>query len=262
MLRGVLLLLCLGTGAQPGTGAAALVGCSRLTVTFQRSGWFGLRSDEVLALDQLTCSFGEGITALIGPSGCGKSTLGKLIAKREPALHGGQLLAADPSFPFYRSHYIDPLYYLEYDGSQTCKDLLGKATDTSDSNNNTLVLERGLATSGVPPTSKVDSLLESERRMFEIILCLARSRGRGPPIVVLDEYLDKDSIVVKKKIATFLRAMCADPEVNLQVFLITHSESAMLLCSDYVVALNGGRLFNQGRPTTSFRKPSQLIMLH
>ena len=240
--------------------SGVLKGCHRVSVSFERNSWFGLRSDTVQALDQVTCDFAPGITTLIGPSGSGKSTLGRVIVNQEEGQEfckgGGRLIfdhsnSTRPQFSYGRQS-IDPFFYDTYDSSRSAYALLNLGPDS-------IMAEKALSLSGVSFKESVGSLLESERRMFEIILALSKLKGSGRPVLVLDEYLDKDDLSVKRKVARFMRALCQDPEVGLQVFIITHSRGVVETCSDFVVALCGGRVFHQGEPGR-VRFPSQLIL--
>jgi len=256
MVTVLLLFTCVWVSTQ-----AILQGCERISVVYERSGLFGLRPSKIQALDHITCDFSEGITALIGPSGSGKSTLGKVIANQIPGTDqckgtGGRLLFSDSSYTYSRK-IIDPWAYMGYDSSLGCEDLLSRKIPKTE---HAIFVEKALSVSGIPIKSRVSSLLESERRMFEIILALSTLQGQGKPLLVLDEYLDKDDSIVKKKVAHFLRALCLDPYVGMQVILITHSESAMLLCSDHVVALTKGRMSHQGEPKR-VNQPAQLTLI-
>ena len=257
-LRGVLLLLL----ARDILGGIIIKGCDRLSVLFPpRNLW----SPETWALKDLSAEFNGGITSFIGASSSGKSTLLKLIVNNnEDIIKSSSYMKKSGKFNYvnetheclYSRQYIGPLFYLhvDYDNSKSCNALFLK----HGSPRNEQMLQKVLQLGGLPINSKVSSLLESERRIFEISLAMSRLLGEGPsPVLVLDEYLDKDVLEVKKKIGKFLRSMCADPEINLQVFIATHSESVMRECSDWTIVLNRGRLFHQG-PPQSVRKPLQL----
>jgi hypothetical protein len=95
-------------------------------------------------------------------------------------------------------------------------------------------------------------LLESERRGFGVMLALQCIVGRclatvititkGPatknvgPLIVLDEYIDKDLTPVRARLRRLLSALNADPRVQLQVIVVTHSRNVMDE-ADYVIAL-------------------------
>jgi ABC-2 type transport system ATP-binding protein len=57
------------------------------------SMWFGQK----VALSELTCSFGAGVTGLLGPNGAGKTTLMRAINRQQPGNQGSVTVAgADP----------------------------------------------------------------------------------------------------------------------------------------------------------------------
>jgi ABC-2 type transport system ATP-binding protein len=64
------------------------------TVQVQRASvWFGQK----VALTELSCSFGPGVTGLLGPNGAGKTTLMRAITGMLPLNEGGiQVLGRDP----------------------------------------------------------------------------------------------------------------------------------------------------------------------
>ena len=158
---------------------------------------------------------------------------------------------------------MDPWFYMTYDASKSCLFNVNNHTKQPAGPVTSRLLDLKL-----PWESEVSSLLESERRTFEIILALIRSyEGEGdgesasyPRVLVVDEALDKDDIGVKRKTYKFLKSICSDPSLCLQVFIITHSASIVTECSDWVVALNAGRVFHCG-PPSKIRKPAQLVMI-
>ena len=260
---GSLMYLCATVSLVSGS---LLAGTDKLSLSFVRNSWLGLRSGKVDALKEVSASFSiDGVTSFIGPSGSGKSTLGKHICGRvsAPQVTGSLTFSASAeTSPIYRSIYMDPWFYMTYDASKSC---------LFNVNNHTK--QPGPVTSRLldlklPWESEVSSLLESERRAFEIILALIRSyEGEGdgesasyPRVLVIDEALDKDDIGVKRKTYKFLKSLCSDPSLCLQVFIITHSASIVTECSDWVVALNAGRVFHCG-PPAKIRKPAQLVMI-
>jgi ABC-2 type transport system ATP-binding protein len=83
----------------PRVGAAASTATdpafvSDATVTVQRASvWFGHK----VALTELSCSFGPGVTGLLGPNGAGKTTLMRAITGLLPVNDGSvQVLGRDP----------------------------------------------------------------------------------------------------------------------------------------------------------------------
>jgi ABC-2 type transport system ATP-binding protein len=78
-----------GTGAAPD---AAFVPDATVTVS-EVSAWFGQK----VALSELSCSFGPGVTGLLGPNGAGKTTLLRIVTGLLPANRGSVRVAGgDP----------------------------------------------------------------------------------------------------------------------------------------------------------------------
>lgn len=55
-----------------------VLGVKSISKSFISKTWFGLKSRNIVALQDVTCDFSR-ITALCGSSGSGKSTLAKLV---------------------------------------------------------------------------------------------------------------------------------------------------------------------------------------
>ena len=136
------------------------------------------------ALRNVTASFPPGITALCGPSGSGKSTLSKIIAGQF-ACDGGSIVSAANAAKSTRcTVYVDHLFYLGYDDSKTVASYLdGHKDDTAFA-----CLRSACA---VPEDRTINALLESQRRLFEVMLALSRGGydSEHSAVVILDEYL-------------------------------------------------------------------------
>jgi hypothetical protein len=182
----------------------------------------------------------------------------------------------------------DSLFHTSYDASQTVRNLLkdasrdvivpGSASNAGlckvqeASSGYALGLSRmnGLLGLDSVMDSTVSSLLETQRRCFDVALSFHRlasstSTSTSPaptpfavPILVLDEYLDKDVPSVRRKFIMALNALSADN--GLQVFVVTHSRGVWLDISEYTLVMNHGRLYYHGLPTKA-QLPAQLIMI-
>eukprot|EP01041_Mallomonas_annulata_P004329 gene4329-8617_t len=207
------------------------------------------------ALRNVSLKFEHKITAFVGPSGSGKSTLAKIIAGREDATEGTIIPNQNKTTLQSSCGYLDPLFYMQYDLSRTANQIL---IPTSDENK--LMLHHVMEILQIPLTLPITSLLESQRRSFEILLAISQIPNPNPPILILDEYLDKDLSVVRTRINKILHELCNHPEINLQVFLITHSRSVMREVADHTVVLKKGDVFAVGHPQ-KITLPAQLLML-
>ncbi|KAJ1443970.1 P-loop containing nucleoside triphosphate hydrolase protein [Ochromonadaceae sp. CCMP2298] len=191
------------------------------------------------------------IVALVGPSGSGKSTLGKLIlgvkgAKESPTSGrvdvGADVVdtagVAGGAVDALSCSYLDHLFAMQYDESRPIHHTLGTVHPLfSDA------LSLALQRAHINPTLSAASLLVSQRKVFEILLVLARS-GPPPYVLVLDEYLDRDMHSVRLKVVEQLRGLCAS--VPLQVFVVTHSKGVLRECTDHAVVLDRGRVWREG----------------
>jgi ABC-type branched-subunit amino acid transport system ATPase component len=148
---------------------------------------------------------------------------------------------------------LNHLYCNTYDDSKTVEHLIKsieKPFNGESEEKNNFIFSQALFFFKIPKNEKISNLLESQKKTFEIIFSLASLQTTdGPFLIVLDEYLDKENIEIRKKITTNLRHLCNLKQINLQVILITHSKSTYLQCSDRTIVLHHGRVFDQGEPS-------------
>jgi ABC-type dipeptide/oligopeptide/nickel transport system ATPase subunit len=245
----------------------SLSGTHGIYKSFQKTSW--LKKTEVIALKNVTAVFPVGITALCGPSGSGKSTLSKIITGQYPP-DKGELRQVGNGHLF--TVYIDPLYYLSYDASKKVGSFFEPGIDSY----NEAAFQSVSNILSIPSEKTVNSLLESQRKSFEILLAFYRAgffntgntneliegdKGAGcivggprGGVLVVDEYLDKDLTSVREQIFQKLRDLCKlSAEVQFQVIVVTHSKAVCKLC-DSVVVIRNGVVYNQG--------PSEKVMKH
>lgn len=214
------------------------------------------------ALQDITVNFSSNaIVSFVGPSGSGKSTLAKVISGREGftsgvVLHGSDATSFSPDDPLpYEAAYLDHLFSLTYSSSSAASKLIPVSSIWM-----TLYLQQG-----IDPTTPVQQLLESQRKVFEILLSLHRSSRNDhnqEHLLVLDEYLDKDVPSVRKKVIEFLELLTTKSlgNVKAQVVIITHSKGVMETCSQFTVVLSKGRLYSTGHPS-KVMIPAQMTWL-
>ena len=135
----------------------------------------------------------------------------------------------------------------------------------------------------LPNDIKIRSLMETQRRCFELMLALLRlesrrvhptnhTRGdekssykpetlnRRGLVLLLDEYFDKDAPSVVRRVFTLLRRLLTVLEVEcegllIQVVAVSHCQ-VVAECSDWVVAIHKGAVFHEQVPSL-LRLPSQ-----
>lgn len=233
----------------PLVSSLSISGVDNVSKIYPRKALFGLgnKKDKV-ALSHVSCSFSPAVTSIVGPSGSGKSTFTKAIIGLE-SLEEGNVNRTPPDSAYA---FVDHLIRSSYDGEKSPDDYISEQDAPA--------LRKALESFRITLDAPVSNLLESQRKTFEILLALARTKEQGPYLVVLDEYLDKDIKSVRAQIYKNLLLLCKDENVKLQVLIITHSKSTFLECSDYTVVIHNGRLYDEGIPS-KVRYPSQMAWL-
>ena len=236
--------------------------------TFQSKGGWLKEAKTVMGVRDVSLELPcDGICALVGPSGAGKSTLCELVSRKDTPTSGK---ISTPSRSLLKGEIISPLYYMTYDRFKSVDTVLGAQATAAriDPTSHPLLLRAReiLIQNG---NAVVDSLLESERRCFDIMLALQRIvAAKDPgcavpesqdlfPVVVLDEYLDKDLSAVRARVRMHLSKLIADPKVRLRVIVPTHSRSVMQE-ADYVVVLKDGSVFSKADATQGNLKTMRL----
>ena len=202
-----------------------------------------LRETRVRALSSVSLEFSAPVVTLIGTSGSGKSTLAKLICGLETPTSGSIDRCSSG-----KGAYVDPLFYLSYDTSKTTSEVLSRHSAYAS-------ITRIRDQLAIPDT-RVDSLLTSERRSFEVLLAVSRFAEVSPPLLVLDEYLDKDLSGSLRIFRESLRLI--HDEIGLQTFVVTHSRSVLDVFSEDVVAMSNGRVFSRSLSGTRTPYPAEL----
>lgn len=220
-------------------------------------------SSKLIALDSISLRFQpQQINTIIGSSGSGKSTLAKCLIGMEP-ISSGEIVFADAVCPVFS--YMDALFYMSYNDNDDAKHILDveadklihriPASDTSDFARRIMLL---LGTNEFI-TLKPRDMLTTQRKSFEMILALLRckscvsstSSSMNPsihPILVLDEYLDKELMPIHIKLKPFLEMLIT--MLKLQIFIITHSKTVWLNYSDHTVVMHRGRVYDEGKADT------------
>ena len=243
-------------------------------------------------LYNFTANFSNSVTSLVGPTGSGKSTLAKVILGIEPVSEGNMIMSSrsTPSFTLAQASSTDAYSIRSFriDAGTTSTSSAGFAMD----NNKHLGLVDNffestynirssvkkvigfelegvseffalklLSLFNIPVDCAVTSLLESQKKTFEIILCLSRCHNCNicpPYVLVLDEYLDNCSRGARQQIHQNLKLLNQLEDAQLQTILITHSQSICLECSDRCIVLNNGYKVYEGDPKNIVVPPQHI----
>ena len=240
----------------------------------------------VVALNNITLSLpSDQIICLVGDSGAGKSTISKLLCNRNinERPSSGTVLYDNQSCI---GEIICPLTYMNYNRQHSIHQILSRittttttttTTSTSISDDNKLIDNalslfnlQSKATEGV----KIESLIESDKKLFEIVYALSVLQQRKKEltsndnndnspafILIFDEYFDRDMEKVRNRIFKAMKDLLfqsigsenranhnASNEIPpVMLVVTTHSQAVMNDC-DLVIALHKGNVFSYGTP--------------
>ena len=276
-------------------GASVLVRIKDFTVLYKARrqfnplGFLGINpgssdsDDMMVGLDRVSASF-HGFTSLVGCPGSGKSTLAKALHRRCSEIDGS-LQIVDGSKQLFAdeidSHdtaYINEFYYDTYSPSKSVEEIcLPLITKTVRGRK---MYQLCVQVLDIPQEDKISSLMESQRKCFELMLALLRVESESDRenstdersdegesikdrgiLLLLDEYFDKDTPSVVRKVFTSLRklrqALEADSEGLLlfQLVIVSHCQ-VVAESTDWVVAIHKGSIFHEQEPSL-LRLPSQ-----
>ncbi len=218
----------------------------------------------------------------------GKSTLAKFLSDDVSALDS-ELIVKHGYVGMergYLSAYITPLIYLSYDAGMTAHDVITQASssdrsdrDTSGDTNDAYrlaVLSRISHLLHLPLHTQVGSMLESQKKAFEILLACSRSllsnnstysssnspSNRQPRktkiLLLLDEYFDKEAPAVTKVVFGMIYGLIKHAtgnkgsreskdhgnynlDIQIQAVVVSHSRNVVNQ-AQWVVCLNDGEV--------------------
>ena len=262
----IILVVC------PLSTQCALYGVKRLTKVFERKLPFGFggKAKEQTALNSLTVDFhANAVHTLIGPSGCGKTTLMKIICGLDTPTSGEVKVAAESSKGGSDGVTLHPKYSSSTSTSTPAPSSSSTSTLSYESilidhrfssSYNPMLCFDGIEASSPPSLQKVmsklykcskdqqaRSLMESDRRMFEILLALSTlDIGKHGAVICIDEMLDKDCRATHRKVSQFLRDLCDSVDFDLQFIISTHSRGVMQYYNERILVMNRGQLYHTG----------------
>jgi ABC-2 type transport system ATP-binding protein len=202
------------------------------------SVWFGQK----VALSELSCSFGPGVTGLLGPNGAGKTTLMRAITGLIP-VNQGQVLVAGRSPRTHRDVYRELALVPEDEAvpagltpRQLCRyvaDLHG-LTDRS-------VIDWALQTVEMVPAANrsMDGFSKGMRQRSKVAAALVKN----PLVLVLDEPLNGADPVQRLHLIALFRRLGAEGRTVIVSSHVLHEVESM---ADRVIVIVRGRLAAAG----------------
>lgn len=207
------------------------------TITVDRvSKWFGQK----VAVSDLSCSFGPGLTGLLGPNGAGKTTLLRLISGLlQPSDGSITVMGANPRLApkVYRSVALVPEEDAVY-GFLTAREFIRYAADLSGRGHDRvdeMIAEVDLADAADRPISGFSKGMRQRAKVAAALVS-------DPEILILDEPLNgTDPVQRAKLIATFRRIAATRT-----VIVSSHVLAEVERMADRVLAVVDGKLAAAG----------------
>jgi ABC-2 type transport system ATP-binding protein len=211
-------------------------------ITIERSSrWYG----QVIGLNDVTCSFGPGITALLGQNGAGKSTMLKLITGQLRPTTGsvqvfGQAPFSNPKV-YERIGYCPETdsFYEEMTGRQFVT-LMARMADVPSRNlesNVANILEK------VGMADRCDKKIAGYSKGMRQRIKLAQALTHNPDILILDEPLNGLDPVGRRELQELLKGLAAEGKIIVISSHILHEVEQM---TRHIVLLHKGRLLALG----------------
>ncbi|TLP68618.1 ABC transporter ATP-binding protein [Pseudomonas nitroreducens] len=228
------------------------------------------KSSDLLVLEQVSKSYGEGLTAvdqvslsireneffaLLGPSGCGKTTLMRMIAGFETPSSGAIYLNGQDISPLppnkrplnlmFQSYALFPnmtvrgniAYGLEMEKLPAAE--IRQRVDA--------VLET--AQLGPLANRRPDQLSGGQRQR----VALARALVKRPRVLLLDEPLGALDKKLREKMQLELKRL--QHESGITFIMVTHDQEEALVMSDRMAVLRDGKVCQCGSPSELYESP-------
>ncbi|MDF3935633.1 ABC transporter ATP-binding protein [Pseudomonas citronellolis] len=228
------------------------------------------KPSDLLVLDQVSKSFGEGLTAvdrvslsireneffaLLGPSGCGKTTLMRMIAGFETPTSGAIYLGGRDISPLppnkrplnlmFQSYALFPnmsvrgniAYGLEMEklSAAEIRQRVDQVLDT--------------AQLGQLANRRPDQLSGGQRQR----VALARALVKRPRVLLLDEPLGALDKKLREKMQLELKRL--QHESGITFIMVTHDQEEALVMSDRMAVLRDGKVCQVGSPSELYENP-------
>lgn len=245
-----------------------LLSARNLTKSYkQRSGWMGLGTTRVKALDDVSLDLKQGTTlAVVGESGSGKSTLARCLLQLLP-LDGGEVLfqgrdlaslsgsALREQRRYLQMVFQDPFASLNPRmrvGQIVGEGLLIHQLGTPDERHDKVVrmLERvGLSKTDMQKYPHQFSGGQRQR------IGIARALVLEPKVVICDEPVSALDVSIQAQILLLLREL--QQEMALSYLFISHDLRVVRHIADEVAVMYQGKLIEQGSVQSIYDAPAQ-----
>jgi len=218
--------------------AASPAQADRPTIEVEQvSKWFGQK----VAVSDLTCSFGPGVTGLLGPNGAGKTTLLRMVVGLLSPSDGTiSVLGHNPrrSPAVYRSLAMVPEEDAVY-GFQTARQFVGYAAALAGAGRE--AVERAIAVVGLQDSAgrPIAGFSKGMRQRAKVAAALVGDA----PVLVLDEPLNGTDPVQRAHLIATFRQLGAEGRT---VVVSSHVLAEVERMADRVLAVVDGKLAAAG----------------
>ncbi len=245
-----------------------ILAANHLVKTYtQSSGRFGLVSNQIKALDDVSIALKAGSTlAVVGESGSGKSTLARCLLQLHP-FDSGEVLFEDVDLAKLdknalrkkRQHlqmvFQDPFASLnprmrvgEIVGEGLLIHGLGNKTEQQ---TQVLTMLKRVGLSADDAQKYPHQFSGGQRQRIGI----ARALVLKPKVVVCDEPVSALDVSVQAQILLLLKELQA--EMNLSYVFISHDLRVVRHIADEIVVMNAGKIVEQGSIEAVYNAPQQ-----
>ncbi|HET6644792.1 MAG TPA: ABC transporter ATP-binding protein, partial [Fimbriimonadales bacterium] len=203
------------------------------------SRWYG----QVIGLNDVTCNFGPGITALLGQNGAGKSTLIKLITGQLRPTTGDVLV--DGRIPFANTGVAREIgycpetdsFYEDMTGRQFVS-LMARMSGIPSSNE-----AANEAISVVKMTERADTRIAGYSKGMRQRIKLAQAIAHKPKVLILDEPLNGLDPVGRREMQELLTGLGRQ---GISIIISSHILHEVEQMTHSIVLLHRGRLLAVG----------------
>jgi len=190
---------------------------------------------------------GPGPIGLVGPSGSGKSTFMKLLSGEKQIINGTLEVTPKLDRPVI---YIDKMFPIQLSSKviETLKDALGNDLKETDA------LDRIMQWTGIcnEKDTIVRELSGGAKYRYKLALGLAQAACKSldcPPILLVDELLDREDVRIRTPVNHLLRSLAED--LGITIVLASHDMIDIRIACNQVITFWNGKIESVGPPNKS-----------